>query len=183
MAGAMLSFPKPPGDREKRELLHNVPEDKPQLSRFSPTESLGLLEISRQVKDGMSALIEFVDQDRLSARAAGVETIAIELAAERKNLAQVQDALEESVRRGESLNLTHDGLALLRRMEKLLAEASQNIARFTGVRLASPLSPLPVRPQMGQTSGVSSTYLLIPAVFFGIVSIALVGLYFFTPRK
>jgi hypothetical protein len=175
MAGAeLLRFPVP-GDG-KRELLYDV-RPKPSLRKFSNADAVKLHATARRIYEGIGILTEFIDSHRESAVDAGMETIAVELAAERENLDDVLSALEEAVQKDSSVNLTLEGLALLRRLEKLLSEASSNMARFTD---RSPFSS----PQKENFMGGASADLMIvgPIVFFGLIAVSLVAIAVFSGR-
>jgi len=142
MAGEVLKFPRPEKDnsgQKERELTSGVREPKV-LEKFDLGRSQDLLVVVQRITSGCQALLEFIHANRDLSRKAGIETIAIELAAslEGEPFERIMDALEEAAGSGEELHLTTEGLARLRRMETLLAEASNNINRFTygGQRLA-----------------------------------------------
>jgi hypothetical protein len=75
--------------------------------------------------EGTRELLTFVDDNREAARLAGVETIAIELAAmmEGERLTRVHSTLEKATLSGKDAEVTMDGIDRLKRAEKLLAEA------------------------------------------------------------
>lgn len=177
MSGSVLKFPVPDRDpsSEKKELVFNY-RLKPVHTTFTNTESKGLLLTAQRVYRGMSDLIEFVDSHRETAIEAGIETIAVELAAERGNLEAIIDTFEEGVKKDASVTITLEGLALIRRLEKLVAEASSNISRFTSVGSSS------YRPSL---SGPSSTLdLMTPLIISGVVVVSLVVVVaLFSPKK
>lgn len=127
---ALLKFPVPEDAQKKRALVGGLRPD-PVLRLFDREDSKSLLGVAQNVHQGTAILIDLVDSHREAARDAGVETVAIELGSERKNIERILDALEESERRGSDTKLSLEGLDLLRRAEKLLAEAQSNISRFT----------------------------------------------------
>lgn len=134
MNANVLKFPAPDRDpsSEKKELIFNY-RQRPVLSTFTNDEAKSLLVTAQRVYSGMVELIEFVDAHRETAISAGIETIAMELCAEHVALEEILETLEESVKRNSEAEITLEGLALLRRLEKLIAEASSNILRFTSV--------------------------------------------------
>jgi hypothetical protein len=140
MAGEVLKFPKgESGGSKERELAFNL-RGPQKLEKFELGQSQDLLFVAQRVTSGCKALLEFIDLNRDLSRKAGIETIAIELSTslEGEGFERIMDALEEASAEGKPVHLSMDGLARLRRMEALLAEASSNINRFTqgGHRLA-----------------------------------------------
>lgn len=127
---AILKFPVPEDAQRKRASAGGLRPD-PVLRQFSREDSRSLLGVAQNVHQGIAVLIDLVDSHRDAAREAGVETVAIELGSERKSIERILDALEESERRESDTKLSLEGLDLLRRAEKLLAEAQSNISRFT----------------------------------------------------
>jgi hypothetical protein len=131
--GAVLKFPrseKPEGGG--RPLALNL-RPEVQLERFDQERCVELLAVMQRVLDGSNELLEFVDSHRDAARRAGVDTIAIEISVllESDRLERLLDALEDAALRRREVHVTLDGLSRLRRLERLLAEASSNITRFT----------------------------------------------------
>lgn len=94
-----------------------------------------LLGLSKYVMQGGRALIDFVDYNRTSARQAGVETIAVELSGiiDSGKIQSVYDSLHEAAFSGRDSKLSREGLTYLRRSERLLAEATSNLVRFSGI--------------------------------------------------
>lgn len=103
---------------------------KPSLKKFGPADAVRLLGVARKTWASTEVLVDLVDSDREAARDAGVETIAIELSSEKERLGDVLDALEEAARQGKSADISNEGLAVLRRAEKLGAEAMSSLQRF-----------------------------------------------------
>jgi hypothetical protein len=93
-----------------------------------------LLGLSKYVMQGGRALVEFVDYNRSVARQAGIETIAVELSGiiDSGRIQTVYDALHEAAFSGKESQLSREGLTYLRRSERLLAEATSNLMRFSG---------------------------------------------------
>lgn len=112
----------------------------PALRTFNHAKTLELLDVAQHVLCGARALVEFIDDDRTLARMAGVETIGIEVSAivGGDQIVRIVDAIEESIRINEPASISLEGLGEMKRLEKLLAEASNNINRFTtgGYRLS-----------------------------------------------
>ncbi len=135
MAGEVLKFPRPDkenSEEKERELVFNVREPKV-LEKFEFERGQSLLVVAQRITTGCKALLEFIHANRDLARQSGIETIAIELTTslEGEGFERILDTLEEAAGQGEPVHLTTEGLARLRRMETLLAEASANINRFT----------------------------------------------------
>jgi hypothetical protein len=163
---AVLKFPVSEGVQKKRTLAANVRPD-PVLRTFSRDDSRALLGVAQKVCQGISVLLDLVDSHRETARDAGVETVAIELASERKNVERILDTLEESELKGSDAQLSLDGLELLRRSEKLLAEATSNISRFTNH------VPSEKKNLLGQTGKTPSSDTLLwgSLLLFGAVAV------------
>lgn len=127
---AILKFPTFGDAGKKRDLVDGI---RPELvlQAFSREDAHALLGVARKVERGISVLMDLVDGHREVARVAGVESVAIELFSERKNLGRILDALEESERKKSGVELSLEGLEMLRRTEKLVAEAESNVARFS----------------------------------------------------
>jgi hypothetical protein len=91
-----------------------------------------LLGVARHTMNAGYALIEFVDSHRDVARQTGVETIAIELSGmiDSGRIDSVADALHDSVLSGSGTRLSEEGLANLRRAERLLSDAAANLKRY-----------------------------------------------------
>jgi hypothetical protein len=166
---AVLRFPDAPKpESRKTELVFSF-RPKPVMSKFGLDETKKLLATTQRVDAGTQSILEFVDAHRDLAAQAGVETIGIELSSERAALGYAIDALEEGVKKGEGVLLSEGSLALLRRMEKLIAEASSNLSRFSGKALPRPAV-------MGQSQPLTDPIhdLLIPALFFGFVLVTVI---------
>jgi len=127
MSGALHAFP----GREEGHLDVSLGiRPKPVLKTFGPDDTLRLLAVARKTWASTEVLIDLVDSNRDAARDAGVETIAIEISSEKAKVIDVLNALEDAAKRGKSVELSNDGLAVLRRAEKLAAEAMSNLQRF-----------------------------------------------------
>jgi hypothetical protein len=101
-----------------------------------------LLGVARHAMNAGYALIEFVDTNRDVARQTGVETIAIELSGmiDSGKIESVADALHDSVLSGSGARLSEDGLANLRRAERLLSDAAANLKRYGDAHTMARLS-------------------------------------------
>lgn len=113
------------------------PEKKP-LEHFTCEQAKSLCRIARQVYRRGKALIEFIDFQRFLSMQAGIETIGIEVASliNSERVERLLDALDDAVEHEEGVDLTPEGLGMLKQVERLLAEAANNISRFTNA--ASP---------------------------------------------
>lgn len=124
-----------------------------------------LLSLSRYVIQGSRALVDFVDYNRPMARQAGVETIAVELSGivDSGRIQNVYDTLQESALKGKESQLSREGLTYLRRSERLLAEATSNLVKFSGV--------LPTRKANGafELKGIESSSFPTALVIIGAV--------------
>lgn len=165
---AVLRFPEPPRQPDRKTELVFSFRPKPVLSTFNVEESKKLLGTAQRVAGALNRLLPYIDSHREEAARIGVETIGIELSSERAELSNVQDALEEAVQKNDSVQLSQSGLELLRRAEKLVAEADQNLSRF-GKRPASLGSP-------------ASPDLLLPVLFVGMIALGL-AVIVFSPRE
>lgn len=128
----------------------------PTKEPISNGRTVELLSISKKVMEGTRELLAFVDDNRDAARLAGVETIAIELAAmmEGERLTRVHSTLEKATLSGKDAEVTMDGIDRLKRAEKLLAEASGAIKKTT----SSPI--LLGSGTLGQTASTNPALLL-----------------------
>lgn len=166
----VLKFPAPSRDveSEKKELTFTY-RQKPAVVKFAKAEVDSLLATAHRVYEKAILLLEVTDAHRETAVAAGIETISIELGSERTSLEAIVDVLEESHRKGRGCELTLEGVALLRRLEKLVAEAGSNLNRFTKA---------PVRGEAASLGGSSNidTMIWVPVVVFGL-SLAAVIVY------
>jgi hypothetical protein len=108
----------------------------PALDTMNDKSGKDLLGVCRSVIEGSTELIKFVDQNRDAARNAGVETIAIELSGllEGGAIARVRDTLEEATVKNWPAQVTHEGLAKVRRAEALLADATREMDKELGVK-------------------------------------------------
>lgn len=129
MNATVHKFPNSGGEERR------VPPPRPPvvLQEFNPEEGTELLEVARTALAGAETLLDFVHENRDLARNCGIETIAVELLAimQGDRFSRVIDALEESARDGIPVELSPEGLATLRRVEALLAEAWSNLRKFT----------------------------------------------------
>lgn len=128
MSAALHRFPKPGEGPKPPELA--AP---PGVEMFDAERGTQLLTVARDSLGGADRLLDFVHQNRDLARHAGIETIAIELVAilQGDRFSRVIDALEETAKTGQGVALTPEGLAILRRVEALVAEAFSNIRKFS----------------------------------------------------
>jgi len=138
---AALRFPgQQPDDASKkkaRELSINA-KQAPVFESFSPEHAESLLAITKHVFERALHLMGFVDTSRDLAKEAGVETITLELASilDAGRLDRVRDALERAVVADTPAQISLEGLQLLRRSERLIAEAADSVRRFAAHQLA-----------------------------------------------
>ncbi len=173
MAKNEIGFPSVP---PKDDFCQIAVETKspPIFSTFDRNSSGNLLSTVRSVIDGGKELIAFVDTHRMMARRMGIETIGIELAGmlESGGLDAIRDALEESIIMNRPSEISHEGLARLRRAEELLADVGREMDKELGTS----------RAELGAAGGSGDVVLWIPFVVLGAVAIgALVLSGAFTP--
>ena len=139
-----------------------------------------LLGACEKVVDATAALVEFVDKNRRLARQIGVETIAIQLAGivDGGRLGEMRAVLAQSVKQGLPLAVSPDVEDRLRRGEALLADASAEIAKETGVKNTSLGGK--TEAQLGADEGVG--YFWVPFVVLGLAATGVV-IYAYTAPK
>lgn len=150
----------------------------PVLESFTREMGLDILSAARKTVAGAKAIIELARAKRDLARQAGIEIACVEMLAimEGEKFRRVLDATDAlGVSDDKFLYLTQEGVAQLRTMEGLLAEASSNIQRFTGGGLSG-------RPKLGETSSVDPSW-LVPMIVFSAVVIVGVVIASFAPRE
>lgn len=127
--GEVLKFPTPGGEERKVPTFRPAPV----FETFEVTESGELLAVAHQALAGTESLLEFIHKNRDLAHHCGIETLGVEIVAimEGGRFSSVVDALEDAIQHDRSATLSRDGLAILRRLESLLAEASANIRKFS----------------------------------------------------
>lgn len=125
--GAVLRFPTAPG-------ASRLPASVVEVHSLDPQGAARLLGIVRQVMGRAQVLIEDLDGNRRQARMAGVETVIVELSAilEGGRLQDIESALEEASRGSGRPEISMDGFSKLRRAERLVQEADENMAHFRG---------------------------------------------------
>jgi len=134
MSAGLLKFPEKSPDKDAGKSFAIRARALPSLQKFDVDATKGLLVVCQAVIDQAKELLAFVDGNRTVAKQAGIETIAIELSGilEGGGLDRILASLENSALKDRTAEVTLEGLARLRRAETLLAEANNNIARFTG---------------------------------------------------
>lgn len=102
------------------------------LTTFDYDRTAELFGAARNSISTAELLLNFVHTNRNAARQAGVETVVIEMFAvmQGESFSGVVDAIEEAARSGHPLHLSQGGLATLRRIEGLTAEAMANMRKF-----------------------------------------------------
>lgn len=129
MNAAIHRFPTAGSERRVSPALTPAPT----FATFDSDRTSELLDAARNSVSTAELLLNFVHSNRNVARQAGIETIVIEISSvmQGESFSGVIDAVEEAGRNGHPLNLSHGGLATLRRIEALIAEASMNMRKFT----------------------------------------------------
>src|SRR6266404_3419802 len=92
---AILRFPTSEGAQKKKGLAGDI-RPEPVLRSFGREDSRALLGVAQKVHHGVGVLLDLVDSHRDTAREAGIETITIELASERKTIERILDTLEHA---------------------------------------------------------------------------------------
>lgn len=170
--GAVHRFPR-------QESLQATLPPLPPLERLDPQRTRHLLGIADNIIRGARGLVDFLDTHRAVARAAGIEALTVELSGiiDSRRLDSVTDELSESARLGESAEISTDGFFYLTRAEKLLAQAHEELARFTNNQSVQPF----VSRALGQTNlpaiaSPASNDNTILLVALAIIAIAIIAL-------
>lgn len=140
MTAPLHKFPEPtPEERARSKALALNIRPPQSFETFDERKAKDLLGIARTSMDNAQAILEFTDADRQTARQAGIETIAVEISAllQGERLERVLDALETSATRDKPVQLSGDGLGVLRRLERLAAEAGRNLALYAQTSVTS----------------------------------------------
>lgn len=171
MAGELLRFPR---RHEAADALAAGVRPDPQKETFPPAQARELLGVVQRIVSSGRSLVEFVDRDRGLARQAAIETIGIEVSSilGDDRMGRLLDALEESAKEGRSAEITLEGLSEMRRLERLVAEASGSIPRFTGGRLGALQHELD-RPRLGGP-GAGDSWIPWIAAGLGVALVAVV---------
>jgi hypothetical protein len=103
----------------------------PAQGAFDAAQAKSTLAILDSAVAKAEILVGFVREDRSQASAAGIEGVGLEIMTilESERFVRLRDALEEAVRSGEGITLSHEGLGKLHRLEALVAEGEQQLAR------------------------------------------------------
>lgn len=179
-SGAVLKFPGGRGDKVEKSIPinHEAPAA-PQLDSFSYDETVDLYQIATSVKKKAEDLGTFVDQNRVIARQAGVEMIAVQITSilEGDRFQRVVEALEDAVYRRVPISLTRAGADKVHRLERLISEADASIVQFmTGRRVEPSMGAVQpqayIPPYVLHGSGNSSdASTWMPVVIIGIAGI------------
>jgi hypothetical protein len=174
--GAILKFPLP------QKAVHGpvrLPPVSP-LERLDPEKTRQLHDVSENIVHGARALVNFLDTHRSVARAAGIEALTVEISGiiDSRRLESITDALDESVRLGGSSDISADGFYYLKRTEKLLAEAHEDLTRFTGSNVANRASFSANPIALGQAGpfGATIDYNTVILAALALVAIAIIAL-------
>jgi len=113
------------------------------LESFDRSEGRRLFKVAQQIQARSEEIIDFIHTNRPLAVQAGIETIGIEMSGilNSGKMERIFDALDDAAEGRQPLQLTQEGLAALRRLEKLLAEASANISSFNKGEALSGAAP------------------------------------------
>jgi hypothetical protein len=178
MAGEVLRFPTAaPRPKPAAEL-----RGAPSFEIFGVGDAKRLLELVHEELRKSEQLFELVDHRRADAKAAGIESIAIEICAlvEGGRLDAVADTLAESIGKDVPAHVSTTGMDRVRRVEKLLAEANMGLARMQPA-LGRPAA-LP--SALGITGTVDAAgYLWVPLAFFGLVVVGMIAVALLSPSE
>ncbi len=169
MTATIFKFPSPENAKPMQPKTLPPLRQAPVLETFTTESGIELHTSTKKTCDGAVALVDFVHKNRELARQVGVETLAIEITAimSGEKFRQVLDALDESVFNAQPLYLTTEGMAVLRTVETLLAEASMNIRRH------GEMPGLGVVKKVKKQMAASDPFpIWIPLMVFGVLSIA-----------
>lgn len=175
MAWAPLKYGTPLAVRQE-----GVPEINPPSHDLMPNggadldKAKHLLGVCQTVMEGSSELTDFVDKNRKLSRDVGIETIAIELAGiiDGGRLGDVRVLLDNGVKTGNPMMISPELEGRIRRGQSLLAEASNEISKGTGI------SPSNAKKIMGQDEGIGLFW--VPFVAVAAVAIG-VAIYAYKP--
>ena len=165
----VLKFPGSGGPPKKAIALKFRPP--PIFQTFEKGQATELHSLTIHVLERGNQLIEFIDANRMLAREAGIETIGVEIAAilEGEKILQIQDAIENALRKDRPVKITEEGTHKLRRAEALLAEAASNITKYTDVKdEVSPSSPALGQPTSDGASSLSPLWGIVVLVGAGL---------------
>lgn len=130
--GAVLRFPTLAASGARKQT--QLPAFAVDVQALDAEGAARLLAVARDVMARARVLVEYLDGHRPEARKNGVETVVIELSAimEGGRLQDIEAALEEASRGSGKPEVTLEGFGKLRRAERLVMEAEENMARFRG---------------------------------------------------
>lgn len=176
--GAVLKFPI------QRSLSFSAPlPQTPPLEPLDPEKTQRLLGVANDVVQGSRILVNFLDTHRSVARAAGIEALTVELSGiiDGRRIEPITDALDESARHGRSAEISAEGFYYLKRAEKLLAEAHEDLARFTGTQVpGGAILSGNHHVTLGQAAfpaqGATSDNTVVIVALLAVVSVAIVAL-------
>jgi hypothetical protein len=119
--------------------LSSLAAPTPAVDTFDAERARSLLSIFSNTTRKAEILVGFVRSDRAQASAAGIEGIGLEIMTilESERFVRLKDALEEAVRSGEQVALSHEGLGKLHRLEALVSEGEHQLARAGGSDMKS----------------------------------------------
>jgi len=192
-------FPTLEGGRQ----LPANPRPVQEVETFEPAKVKQLSIIVQHIILGSQAMVDFLQYDRELAREAGVESLCVEISGilEGDKFDRVVDTVEEAVQKNTAVTLSREGLARVRRIESLLAEAQNNISRFTPGGILAKFTQerragarqvpgelgqrwLPVmRNNLGATNQAPSVVSIVSMIFLGAIAVTLIVYAATTGRK
>lgn len=175
--GAVLRFPI----QRSAPVSPSLPATPP-LEPLDPEKTRQLLGVANDVVQGSRVLVNFLDTHRSIARAAGIEALTVELSGiiDSRRIEPITDTLDESTRLGRSAEISAEGFYYLKRAEKLLAEAHEDLARFTGGQVLSSPFLSGSRVALGQAivpvAAAPSDNTVVIVALLAVVSVAVIAL-------
>jgi len=154
----------------------NMPQDFPPLEKFHAENIRSLSGICRRVLEGAQTVIAYVDENRETAKARGVEALGAELTGiiEGGRLQELQDHLDYALAQNKSANLTLENLSRLNRAERLLSEGNRALSISAGQPIHTTHGP-----SMSGSSGIAqaqsgpdNTVLIIAVIGLSVIGIA-----------
>jgi hypothetical protein len=129
MIDTIRGFPTP-YDGRKWMANPNPPQE---VETFDQPRVKELGGIVQHILLASQAMVDLLQYDRELAREVGVESFCVEISGilEGDKFDRVVATVEEAVQKNTAVTISREGLARVRRLESLLAEAQRNISRFT----------------------------------------------------
>jgi hypothetical protein len=189
--GAVLMHPSVRRYASKAALLPNEPAartgdcgtcESQEIDRGSGASLLGLV---RNLQESSQVLIDYVDLHRDDARQAGIESIVIELTAisEGGKLDRIRESLEEAGRDKVESTVSLDGLSRVRRVERLVRDAQNSLARNGGWVPSEGMKPRGVLGQASSDMFSARNAPLIFGIVFGLVVVVSISVLAFRGKS